>query len=80
MKTMADQDNSTVLKVSDEEAEILEHEGFHYVPKSVWKEYQKNKTGDIGISLQDKYGLMNNKSNKMSKSAKRHLRKQNKNG
>ena len=41
-------------------------------------EYQKNKTGDVGISLQDKHGLMNNKSNKMSKSTKRHLRKQNK--
>ena len=43
MKTMANQDNSVVLKISDDKARILEHEGFHYVPKEVWKEYQKNQ-------------------------------------
>ena len=75
MKTMANQDNSVVLKISDDKAKILEHEGFRYVPKSIWKEYQKNQKGYTPPSP-----TISEKSNKMSKSTKRHLRKQNKNG
>ena len=70
MKMMANQDNSTVIKISDDRAKILEHEGFHYVPKSVWKEFQKNQKGYIPPPI------ISEKSNKMSKSTKRHLKKQ----
>ena len=73
MKTMANQDNSVILKISDDKARILEHEGFRYVSKSVWKEYQKNQKGYVPPTA------VSEKSNEMSKSTKRYLRKQNKN-
>ena len=43
MKCMANQDESVVVRVTEKKAEILKEEGFHFVPKSVWKE----KTRDI---------------------------------
>ena len=73
MKCMANQDESVVIRVSEEEAEILVHEGFHYVPKEVWK----TKVRDAEQPVEDKPTKA--KTNKMSKSAKRHLRKQKKN-
>ena len=73
MKTMANQDNSVVLRISEEKAKILEHEGFHYVSKAVWKEYEANKRGQSGFTPP-----IPKKSNKMSKSAKRHLRRKTK--
>ena len=73
MKTMANQDNSVIVRVSEEDANILGHEGFHYVSKSVWKEYQKNQKGYVPPPT------ISEKSNEMSKSTKRYLRKQNKN-
>jgi len=38
MKCMMSVDGSTVVRVSDEKAAKLFHEGFRYVAKSVWKE------------------------------------------
>ena len=38
MKCMMSVDGSTVVRVSDERAAELFHEGFRYVAKSVWKE------------------------------------------
>ena len=38
MKCMANQDESVVVRVSDEKAEIMQHEGFHFVSKEIWKE------------------------------------------
>ncbi len=38
MKCMMSVDGSTVVRVSDEKAAELFHEGFRYVAKSVWKE------------------------------------------
>ncbi len=43
MKCMANQDESVVVRVSDEEAEIMQHEGFHFVSKELWKQ----KTRDV---------------------------------
>ena len=73
MKTMANQDNSAIIRVTEREAEILQYEGFRYVSKEM---YKKN-VRDTDQPAEDK--LIEVKSNKMSKSAKRHLRKQNKN-
>tara|TARA_Y100000593_G_C4085266_1_gene225822 strand:- start:144 stop:362 length:219 start_codon:yes stop_codon:yes gene_type:complete len=69
MKTLGNQDESVVVRVTEKEAEILVHEGFHYIPKELWKE----KVRDAEQPVPDK--PMKAKSNKMSKSAKRHLRK-----
>ena len=38
MKCMMSVDGSTVVRVSDEKAAELFHEGFRYVAKSIWKE------------------------------------------
>tara|TARA_Y100000593_G_C4049768_1_gene209140 strand:- start:244 stop:468 length:225 start_codon:yes stop_codon:yes gene_type:complete len=73
MKTMANQDNSVVVRVSEEEANILRYEGFHYVPKSEWKTFQERQRGQSEFTP-----TISKKSNKMSKSTKRHLRNQNK--
>lgn len=43
MKCMANQDESVVVRVSNEEAEIMQHEGFHFVSKELWK----TKTRDV---------------------------------
>ena len=73
MKTMANQDKSVVVRVSEEKADILRYEGFNYVPKSVWKEYEARKRGQSDFTPP-----IPKKSNKMSKSTKRHLRRKNK--
>ena len=38
MKCMMSVDGSNIVRVSDEKASKLFHEGFRYVSKSVWKE------------------------------------------
>ena len=38
MKCMMSVDGSNIVRVSDEKAAKLFHEGFRYVAKSVWKE------------------------------------------
>ena len=43
MKCMANQDESVVVRVSEDKAKILRHEGFHFVSKELWKE----KTRDV---------------------------------
>ena len=69
MKCMMSVDGSNIVRVSDEKAAELFHEGFRYVSKSLWKE----KVRDINKSEEP----TKTKSNKMSKATKRHLRKQN---
>ena len=66
-------DGSNIVRVSDEKAAKLYHEGFRYVSKSLWKE----KVRDVNKSTEEEKPT-NKKSNKMSKSQKRHLRKSNK--
>ena len=72
MKCMMSVDGSNIVRVSDEKASKLYHEGFRYVPKTMWKE----KVRDVGTVTETK--PTNKKSNEMSKAEKRHLRKSNK--
>jgi len=72
MKCMMSVDGSNIVRVSDDKASELYHEGFRYVSKSVWKE----KVRDVETTTETK--PTKTKSNKMSKSEKRHIRKSNK--
>ena len=72
MKCMMSVDGSNIVRVSDEKATELYHDGFRYVSKSVWKE----KVRDVEKTTETK--PTNKKSNEMSKAEKRHLRKSNK--
>ena len=65
-------DGKHINRVSDNEAVELYHEGWRYVAKSLWKE----KVRDVEQPVEEK--PTKKKSNKMSKSAKRHMRKSNK--
>ena len=65
-------DGKHINRVSDNEAVELYHEGWRYVAKSLWKE----KVRDVEQPTEEK--PTKKKSNKMSKSAKRHMRKANK--
>jgi len=73
MKCMMSVDNKHIKRVTDEKATKLYHEGWRYVPKSLWKEKVRDleKTHD---EVQDGK-LISKKSNKPSKSQKRHMRK-----
>ena len=72
MKCMMSVDGKHINRVSDNEAVELYHEGWRYVAKSLWKE----KVRDIEQPKEEK--PTKKKSNKMSKSQKRHMRKSNK--
>jgi len=69
MKCMMSVDGSNIVRVSDERAVKLYHEGYRYVAKSVWKE----KVRDIEKPIEEK--PTKTKSNKMSKAQKRHAKK-----
>jgi len=73
MKCMMSVDGSNIVRVSDDKAAELYHEGFRYVSKSLWKE----KVRDVNKSTEEEK-TTKKKSNKMSKSQKRHMRKSNK--
>ena len=72
MKCMMSVDGKHINRVSDNEAVELYHEGWRYVAKSLWKE----KVRDVEQPTEEK--PTKKKSNKMSKSQKRHMRKSNK--
>ena len=72
MKCMMSVDGSNIVRVSDDKASKLFHEGFRYVSKAIWKE----KVRDVETTTETK--PTNKKSNEMSKAEKRHLRKSNK--
>tara|TARA_Y100001963_G_C6470209_1_gene304141 strand:- start:290 stop:499 length:210 start_codon:yes stop_codon:yes gene_type:complete len=65
-------DGKHINRVTDEKASELYHEGWSYVSKSLWKE----KVRDVEQPEEKK--PTKQKSNKMSKSQKRHVRKSNK--
>ena len=69
MKCMMSVDGSSIVRVSDEKASELFHEGFRYVSKSLWKE----KVRDVEKPTEEK--PTKTKSNKMSKAEKRRIRK-----
>ena len=71
MKCMMSVDGKKIIRISDEKASQLYHEGFRYVSKSLWKE----KVRDVNKSTEEP---TKTKSNKMSRATKRHLRKSNK--
>jgi hypothetical protein len=71
MKTMISMDKKHIKRVTDEKAIKLYHEGWNYTTKSVWKE----KVRDIGTQTENK--PTQKKSNELSKSQKRHMRKSN---
>ena len=68
-----------IIRVSDERASELYHEGYQYLPKSEWKEevrdVKKPKAGDVGLEWQDKHDITKTKFNKMSKAHKRQMKK-----
>ncbi len=70
MKTM--QLDNKIVRVKEDQVKQKVSEGWKFVPKSVWKE----KVRDIEKPTEEK--PTKTKNNKMSKSAKRHLRKQTK--
>ena len=70
MKTMMSVDGKKIIRISDEKASQLYSEGFRYVPKSMWKEQVR----DVDKPSEEP---TKNKSNKMSRATKRHLRKTN---
>ena len=72
MKCMMSVDGSNIVRVSDEKASKLYHDGFRYVSKSVWKE----KVRDVNKPTEE-VKTTKSKSNKMSKAEKRHIRKSN---
>ena len=72
MKTMMSVDGKKILRVTEDKARELYMEGFRFIPKSMWKEQVR----DIEKPTEEK--PIKKKNNKMSKSAKRHLRKANK--
>ena len=72
MKCMMSVDNKHIRRVTDEKASELYHEGWRFVPKSLWKEKVRD------IDKQEEEPVTNKKSNKMSKAQKRHMRKSNK--
>jgi len=50
MKCMMSVDGSNIVRVSDDKASELYHEGFRYVSKSLWKE----KVRDVNIKEETK--------------------------
>ena len=72
MKCMASVDKKHIKRVTDEEASQLYEEGWNYVSKSLWKEKVRD------VEQPKEKTITKTKSNKMSKSQKRHLRKLNK--
>ena len=72
MKTMMSVDGKKIIRISDEKASQLYHEGFRFIPKSMWKEQVR----DIDKPTEEE--PTKKKNNKMSRAAKRHLRKANK--
>ena len=72
MKTMLSVDGKKNVRISDEKASQLYHEGFRFIPKSMWKEQVR----DIDKPTEEE--PTKKKNNKMSRATKRHLRKSNK--
>ena len=80
MKCMMSSDGTHIVRVSDDEASGLYHnENYSYVAKSVWKEKVRDINKEPELNQETgKIELTKKKSNKMSKSQKRHMRKANK--
>ena len=75
MKCMMSVDNVHIKRVTDEKASELYGEGWRYVAKSLWKEKVRDVNKEPVVNEETGKTEMVTKSNKMSKAAKRHLRK-----
>ena len=78
MKTLRHKEAGNLKRRPDEEAHKMFETGkWEYVPKSVWKEY---RMVEVKSKMDDRlnHSELKEKSNKISKATKRHLRKQNK--
>ena len=77
MKTMKTLDGNRIIRVPDEKASELYHNmEAKYIPKSVWKESVRDVEKEPTVNEETgKTEMVTKKSNKMSKSAKRHMRK-----
>ena len=79
MKCMMSVDGSNIVRVSDEKASELFHEGFRYVSKTIWKEKVRDVNKEPAVNEETgKTEIVSKHSNKMSKAAKRHSKKLNK--
>ena len=80
MKTMISMDKKLIKRVTDEKAAELYHDGgWMYTTKSEWKEKVRDVKKESVVNKDtDKVEMVTKKSNKMSKSTKRHMRKANK--
>ena len=79
MKCMMSVDKKHIQRVTEEKASELYHEGWRYIPKSVWKEKVRDVDKEPALNEETgKLELTKKKNNKMSKSQKRHMRKSNK--
>ena len=79
MKCMMSVDKEHIRRVTDEEASELYGEGWRYVSKSLWKEKVRYVEKEPALNEETgKLELTKKKNNKMSRAAKRHLRKSNK--
>ena len=76
MKTMMSLDGTQIVRVSDEKASRLYSDGYKYIAKSIWKESVRDVNKEQEVNEETgKTEMVTKKSNKMSKSAKRHARK-----
>ena len=75
MKCMMSVDNKYIQRVTDDKASELFGEGWRFVPKSLWKEKVRDVNKESVVNEETGKTEMVTKSNKMSKSQKRHLRK-----
>ena len=76
MKCMMSVDGSNIVRVSDDKATELYHDGFRYVSKSVWKEKVRDVEKEPAVNEETgKTEMVSKHSNKMSKAQKRHARK-----
>ena len=79
MKTMMSLDGTQIVRVSEEDASRLFEEGYKYIAKSIWKEKVRDLEKEPVVNKDtDEVEMVTKKSNKLSKSQKRHMRKSNK--
>ena len=75
MKTMKSL-TGKIVRVSDEKAADLYHEGYQYLPKSKWKEEVRDVDKEFHESpVGAGFAHKDTKSNKLSKAQKRQMRK-----
>ena len=78
MKTMMSVDKKHIQRVTNEKATELYHEGWRFVPKSVWKEKVRDiEKKSVVDKDTGKTEIVSKHSNEMSKAQKRHARKSN---